>query len=146
MQKIHKSYKKLLIGIYISLIIPMITTYLLPLLQGAILGVNKGYYKRTSLIYTNYAVIIISIVLIISTYFICSKQFYEIFYYMLGIIVCFITQIFPMNNSMLNFAAINLKYILIIGYIILLSILFFSIQIIKWNNISKSDNRIKKPN
>ena len=146
MQKILKSYKELIIGIYITLIIPMTTTYLLPLLQGIILGVDKSYYKKTSLIYTNYAVIIISIALLISTYFICSKQLYEIFYYMLGIITCFIMQIFPIKSSALDFPAINLKYILIIGYIILLSILFISIQIIKWKNISKSDHRIKKPN
>lgn len=130
-----KKIKLTMIGIYISIVIPLTITYLLPLLQRVILGENKGYYKIASLKYCYYTIIIISIILIVSTYFICSKNSYEIFYYIIGIIVSFIGKVLPLKENMLIIKVTSLlQYTILIGYVILILVLFLSLQFIKWDN------------
>lgn len=134
-----KKFKLSIIAIYISLIIPLTTTYLLSILQRNILGENKSYYHITTLNISNCVLIIISILIIISTYFICSKKYVEIIYYIIGIIVSFISKILPLKERTLFLQTFILRYILIIGYAILIFILFMSLKFKKWDN-----NCIKK--
>lgn len=130
-----KKIKLSMIGIYISLIIPLTTTYLLPFLTRVILGEYKGCYKIISLRYSFYTIIIISIILIVSTYLICGKHSYEIFYYMIGIIVSFIGKVLPLKeNTLISQVSSILHYTLIIGYVISILMLLLSLQFIKWDN------------
>lgn len=118
-----KKYKSLLPAIYISFFVPITTTYLLSILQGAILGINnKGYYLIKLLDYTTLAVLIIAIFLIISTYFICRKEYHEIFYCIMGIFIGLASRVLPISNTsgILDHSTFILRGILTAGYLTLI--------------------------
>jgi len=118
-----KKFKFSITAIYIVFIIPFMTTYLLPILQRIIVVGNKVHYNRILLEFSNWAIIIISIILVISTYFICSKMFYEIYFYMIGILVSFVSKLLPLKEYISL-----MQYILIVGYAAILFTLFIRLQ------------------
>lgn len=118
-------FKNFITALYISFIIPIVITYVLSAIQVAVLGCNQGYYKKTILDMSNVIVTLISIVLIISTYFIKASSFPKIIFYVIGMVVSFIEILFPFTENNAVTPVRTLRCILIIGYMlfIILSIL-----------------------
>ena len=121
-----KKIKQVIKAMYIIFIIPLLATYLFPTLQMILLG-NRESFSRSTLVFSNWSIIVITIILIISSFLIYSKLFYEISYYILGILIGFISKLFPINNNTSFVPISTIRYILIIGYAIIILIAFINL-------------------
>ena len=99
-----KKIKQVIKAMYIIFIIPLLATYLFPTLQMILLG-NRESFSRSTLVFSNWSIIVITIILIISSFLIYSKLFYE--------------------TSFVQISTI--RYILIIGYAIIILIAFINL-------------------
>ena len=122
-----KKNKQVIKALYIIFIIPLLATYLFPTLQMILLGNNRESYNRSTLVFSNWSIIVITIILIISSFLLYSKLFYEISYYILGIFIGFISKLFPINNNPSFVQISTIRYILIIGYAIIILIAFINL-------------------
>lgn len=119
-------FKQSMLAIYITIIVPLATTYLLTILQGVVLGTDKSSYKKLYLYFSNGAMIAASGIMILLALFIGTKHLYEILYYSIGIMVGFISAVLPIKVNSLFLQGYQLRYILMVGYV--LSILWILLK------------------
>lgn len=129
--------KKVIISIYISLIVPLVTIYLLPTLYINIIANNKVYYYTNKY---NWAFIIFTVIIILSTYITSNKKLYKIIYYIIGIAIGLIS----MKEKSLYLQTFIHQYILIIGYAILILISFLLLIFTKNDNNVLTNHKIFK--
>lgn len=111
-----KKNKLLLQGLYVSMLVPLVIIYILPILQMMLLGDDKPYYKNTTLFLTQIAVFVIAVMLISSSYIFFQKGFQIVTCYMIGILVSFTGIVFPLNDNIKFIERSLLSNIVIVGY------------------------------
>ena len=127
--------------IYISIIVPIIILFLIPILYGHYLNnFGKRYYYTNQ---CNWILIVISILLIISTYFISSKNQKDIIYYTMGITMGIISIIVQQKEIYLYLQTFIQNCMLIAGYIALILFLILSSE---YAIIKRDKNIIQKKN
>lgn len=133
-----KKSKSTLINVYSALIVPLIISYLFPMIFMIILGKERNYYSLNVINGYTWAFGIFAAFLIACTNIIKDKKLLDIIFYIIGIIIGIASYCFLAfdRSSVYEVLAKQMLFELITGYLILILGVLFQI-----NTVFKSDSK-----